>query len=148
MSKTKPKMTMSQKSASLSNIPCSLRECTPPGRLLHPIVRPKMCKREILLLPPAGEEGGTLNCAPSAVADAGNGGTLNCAPSAVAPRGMRGEAQLGRSTGLHPHPDPPPSQGEGTRWPACYPDSRCYSRSPAVAQGGYHVGRTGDARMK
>ena len=38
----------------------------------------------------AGEEGDTLNCAPSADAVAGNGGPLNCAPSADAVAGNGG----------------------------------------------------------
>src|SRR5438876_164176 len=41
-------------------------------------------------VPLCSREGGTLNCAPSADAVAGNGGTLNCAPSADAVAGNGG----------------------------------------------------------
>src|SRR5262245_37044729 len=57
------------------------------------------------------EEGGTLSCAPSAVADAGNGGPLNWPPSPTPSRG-RGAAHAWRSadsrgscgSSLHEHP--------------------------------------------
>src|SRR5438270_465491 len=46
--------------------------------------------RKPLTLTLSQREGGTLNCAPSADAVAGNGGTLNCAPSADAVAGNGG----------------------------------------------------------
>jgi hypothetical protein len=56
-------------------------------------------------------EGGTLNCASSADAVAGNGAKRPLRRCHRAEVGMEGETRHRQCTGLHPHPNPPPSRG-------------------------------------
>src|SRR5262249_56234935 len=70
----------------------------------------KLCIRP-LTLPLFQREGGTLNCAPSAVADAGNGAPLNWRASADAGAGggeRKGPSRRPPRRHRHPPPSHPP----------------------------------------